>query len=91
MHDINGKTIFENGAIFEGEYKNDFMINGKFSNFNGDVYTGYFNKNNKMHGKGTLYISKSDEIFHGNYNYFLLVIFNIYSFSYIFFILYINR
>ena len=77
-----GKGIFyyNNGAKYEGEYKND-LRNGKgiFYYKEGHIYDGEW-ENDKKHGRGILYIN-SGEIYEGEFKEGLFDGFGIFNYS----------
>ena len=49
-----GIRTHENGDIYEGEFKDDLMVEGKYTFTNGNFYIGSF-KDDKRHGEGKLF------------------------------------
>lgn len=48
-----GKQIWKDGAVYEGDWRNDMAEGtGRFNHANGDVYTGEFYRD-KAYGYGT--------------------------------------
>lgn len=62
-----GSIFFtKSGDIFEGEFRENKMLNGKYTwGENGNVYIGYFSKN-KMHGIG-IYTTSAGQVYEGEY------------------------
>mmetsp|Transcript_33778 Transcript_33778/g.33273 ORF Transcript_33778/g.33273 Transcript_33778/m.33273 type:complete len:123 (-) Transcript_33778:60-428(-) len=52
-----GQMIYPDGSLFEGLFKDDDTVKGRYIFTNGTVYTGKM-KNHKMHGKGVLKFGK---------------------------------
>ena len=61
-----GILKYPNGDIYNGEFKNDFMIFGNFYFHNGDSFIGYF-KENKFDGYGKFKYKNLGEVYEGQF------------------------
>ena len=63
----NGKLIYKNGTIEEGEWINDALIvDDEFIYPNGDIYTGKHADGYK-HGYGIMQYFKTGDVYEGNW------------------------
>lgn len=42
------------GCVYEGEFKDGFLVNGTFTDVEGIVYRGHFNKEERLEGEGSI-------------------------------------
>ncbi len=62
-----GKYVWDGGDSFTGFWKDGNMYMGTYKFSNGDVYSGYFNRSNQMHGFGR-YFYKSGGYYGGEWD-----------------------
>ena len=60
-----GRIIYKDGSLFEGVFKSDDTIKGRYITTKGYVYEGEM-KNHKMHGKGKL-LYQNKTVYEGDF------------------------